>query len=146
MNYCPVWFFVQSQTDRQTDGKRCIRPHRALAQVGSKTGFSAFIFFPPTLFHYSFFFIFYDMILTKIRSKPLFLFPASRSEEGELLNSPSSVRPSVLVNYLEMFLLEFNYMASRDTPWGLSDTDSRTNILTYFLTYFTLGLKCPLAR
>ena len=30
-------------------------------------------------------------------------------------------------------------MASRDTPWGLSDTDSRTAILTYFLTFITPG-------
>ncbi len=36
MNYCPVWFFVQWQTDGRTDRKWCIRAHRAWAQVGSK--------------------------------------------------------------------------------------------------------------
>ncbi len=35
MNYCPV-ISVQSQTDRQTDRKWCIRAHPAWAQVGSK--------------------------------------------------------------------------------------------------------------
>ena len=33
-----VTFGIHVVTDRQTDRKRCIRAHRALAQVGSKNG------------------------------------------------------------------------------------------------------------
>ena len=39
MNYCPVYFLSSHrQTDGQTNGKRLLRAHHALAQVGSKTG------------------------------------------------------------------------------------------------------------